>query len=122
MLRIIERWEDIAPGTARPPLFSPETLVEHERLYQMWLRHQCHLETLDKEFGLGEFGYVAGDETHFQLIRKAVECRREQYVSDSKNEEEKNVKYLLWPYRDDPSGLAAGRLTVIGKDDSLEGS
>lgn len=100
MLRVHRRWEEIAPGTTCVLHFPPESVALHEMAHGTWLRHQEKLQLMDKEFGVGEYGYVAGDELHFQQVREAVEEKKELFLSEAKSEDEKQVKLLLWPYRE----------------------
>ncbi|KIJ14019.1 hypothetical protein PAXINDRAFT_79920 [Paxillus involutus ATCC 200175] len=99
LCRIYEHWEVIVPGTTCP-LDPPSVLAMIQAHHDKWSQHQSMLEDLDREFGLGEFGYVKGDRDRFERVRSAVEQKKQEYVNGGKDEEVKRVRALLWPYRD----------------------
>ncbi|KAF8836768.1 hypothetical protein BDN67DRAFT_910479, partial [Paxillus ammoniavirescens] len=99
LCRIYEHWEHIIPGSICP-LGPSSELAMIQAHHDKWSQYQSMLEDLEREFGLGEFGYVKGDHDQFERVRSAVEQKKQEYINGGKVDEVKRVRALLWPYRD----------------------
>ncbi|KAF8834547.1 hypothetical protein BDN67DRAFT_992640 [Paxillus ammoniavirescens] len=82
------------------PLAPPSELAMIQAHHDQWSQYQSMLEDLEREFGLGEFGYVKGDRDQFERVRSAVEQKKQEYINGGKDDKVKRVRALLWPYRD----------------------
>ncbi|KAF8833357.1 hypothetical protein BDN67DRAFT_976638, partial [Paxillus ammoniavirescens] len=83
LCHICEHWEHIIPGSTCP-LDPPSELAIIQARHDQWSQHQSMLEDLEREFGLGEFGYVKGDRRggQFERVRSA-------YINGGKDDEVK---------------------------------
>lgn len=100
LFHVFQRWQEIVPGEMSPVQYSPIEREDLESHHAMWLRHHELLERLDREFNLGEFGYVKGDRSKFEKVRVALEKKKLEYIEQGKGDEARRIRSLLWPYRD----------------------
>ncbi|KIJ60544.1 hypothetical protein HYDPIDRAFT_98464, partial [Hydnomerulius pinastri MD-312] len=100
LYRIYQHWEDIVTGSTCPIQYTAEEQDDLDAHHTMWLQHQELLEDLDREFDLGECGYVKGDRNQFEKIRAGLQQKKLEYVAQGTDEETARVRSLLWPYRD----------------------
>ncbi|KAF9239693.1 kinase-like domain-containing protein [Melanogaster broomeanus] len=99
MFRVFGRWEDLVPGTTCPVQYSEEEREVLEAYHAVRIRYQELVGGLDIEFDLGEFGHVESDRD-FEKVRAAVEQKKLEHVAQGKDDEEKTLLPLVWPYRD----------------------
>ncbi|RDB27007.1 Altered inheritance of mitochondria protein 9, mitochondrial [Hypsizygus marmoreus] len=101
LLHVRARWEKFGPGYEFPINFTAKEVDEHRSAYAYWTIHRKKAKQLDDEFGLGEFGYVEGDDAKFEAIKMALEKRREIWVAEAGDDPEaREIRASLWPYRD----------------------
>jgi len=100
LFRVFQHLQEIVPGETSPVQYSPVEMEDLESYHAMWLRHHELLEQLDREFNLGEFGYVRGDRRNFEKVRVALEKKKSEYIEQGKDDEARKIRSLLWPYRD----------------------
>ncbi|KAI6116150.1 hypothetical protein F5141DRAFT_1101459 [Pisolithus sp. B1] len=97
---IFRHWQEIVPGEDPPVLDSPAELEDLKLHLATWLQHQELLEVLDREFNLGEYGYVMGDRSKFEMVRAALWKKKLEYIEQGKDDEMRRKRSLWWPYRD----------------------
>ncbi|KDR69152.1 hypothetical protein GALMADRAFT_256362 [Galerina marginata CBS 339.88] len=100
LIKVVKRWNDIAPGQKCPVDFTLSECEDHAGAYAYWAKHRVRADALEEEFSLGEFGYVAGDLAHLVSVQTQLEKRRKEWVASGSTDEERMVKEILWPYRD----------------------
>ncbi|KAF9475595.1 hypothetical protein BDN70DRAFT_914917 [Pholiota conissans] len=101
LVKFCQRFSEIAPGKKCPIAFTADQLSAHAAAHAYWSMHRARAEDMEKEFGLDEYGYVAGDDiSRFMSIQKKVEKRMREWVAEGKTEHGKLVKTYLWPYRE----------------------
>ncbi|KAG6906627.1 hypothetical protein DXG01_012872 [Tephrocybe rancida] len=99
MIQLWKQWPKVAPNHKCPINFTPSECEAYENAYRFWLEHRKHAYSLDKEFDLGEAGYVQGDLEKFDDVYRQLEKRRKEWVEMGRTPGEQMVKELLWPYR-----------------------
>lgn len=97
---VFQHWQKIVPGENSPVQCSPVELEGLESHRATWLQHQELSEQLDREFNLGEYGYVKGDYNDFEKVRLALRKKKLEYIEQEKDNEARRIRSFLWPYRD----------------------
>ena len=101
LIKFCQRFSEIALGKKCPITFTADQLSEHAAAHAYWSMHRARAEDMEKEFGLDEYGYVAGDDiSQFMSVQKKFEKRMWEWVAEGKTEHGKLVKSYLWLFRE----------------------
>ncbi|KAL4071198.1 hypothetical protein V8B97DRAFT_2047223 [Scleroderma yunnanense] len=100
LLHIFQNWQEIVIGEMSPVQYSPAELEDLESHSVAWLRQYRLLEQLDREFNLGDYGYVKGDRNDFEKVQVALQRKKTEYIEEGNDDEARMIRSLVWPYRD----------------------